>query len=159
MQIRLFLLGCVLVLTNVRLLAIADEPVVMMAPTNPIPVDVVEANKSAAVSLDSPLRSIEFSKSDPLEPTHPADTSLRRISPPKTIKTFSWEPSGATHGRLFFEDVALERHGLTNFPRLQPGISALRFGQDAVLFPWRAIRPGQRLHSELGHARPGTVLE
>ena len=159
MQIRLFLLGCVLILTNVRLLAIADEPVVMMAPTNPIPVDATAAHESAAVSLDSPLRSIEFTKFDPLEPTHPADTSLKRISPPKTIKTYSWEPSGATHGRLFFEDVALERHGLTNLPRLQPGISALRFGKDAVLFPWRAIRPGHGFYSELGHARPGTALE
>ncbi|MEZ6117930.1 MAG: hypothetical protein R3C28_15345 [Pirellulaceae bacterium] len=158
MQIRLYL-GCLLILANVGLLAIADEPVVMMAPKNPIPVDIVAANESAAVSLDSPLRSIEFTKFDSLEPMHPADASLRRISPPGTIKTYSWEPSGATHGRLFFEDVALERHGLTNYPCLQPGISALRFGKDAVLFPWRAIRPGQRLHSELGHARPGTALD
>lgn len=69
-----------------------------------------------------------------------------------------WAPTSLWHKPLYFEDVNLERHGLS-FGIAQPAVSATRFVGNVVALPYHMVR--QHPHDcvyDLGHCRPGNCV-
>lgn len=71
-----------------------------------------------------------------------------------------WMPPNFTHRTLYFEDVTLERFGVSWGPVLQPAASGVRFFYDACWLPLRRItRPCCVEESILGYPRAGSPPE
>ncbi len=98
--------------------------------------------------LDSPLKPLseirfEVATSDSNEQRVPKTEALTPTTPqafglpPKSVQ---WYPSNLRYNRPYFEELLLERHGLSYRPMWQPTISAARFFGTATLLPilrWR----------------------
>ena len=71
---------------------------------------------------------------------------------------FNWAPSACAHHPLYFEDVNLERHGLS-FGIAQPAVSAAHFFGNILALPYHVTN--QHPHHcvyDLGHCRPGRCV-
>ncbi len=91
------------------------------------------------------IRSIKFER--PRDAVQSAASRSPRTS--SVCSTVNWVNPRAVHRTLFFNDNPLEREGKTNFPCLQPAVSVLRFGTDALTFPAKRLSPtrcGNCLH-------------
>lgn len=69
-----------------------------------------------------------------------------------------WTATALWHPPLYFEDVNLERHGLS-FGLAQPAVSAAHFVGNVITLPYHMVR--QHPHEcvyDLGHFRPGNCV-
>lgn len=91
------------------------------------------------------IRSIQF-----VRPREAVQSTVSRNPRTSSVcSTVNWVNPRAVHRSLFFNDNPLEREGKTNFPCLQPAVSILRFGTDALTFPAKRLSPtrcGNCLH-------------
>jgi hypothetical protein len=72
-------------------------------------------------------------------------------------RAFHWAPSGLRHQPLYFEETALERHGQTHSPLLQPLISGAHFFGSAIILPYKiGLDCPHKLVYTLGYDRPGS---
>ena len=72
---------------------------------------------------------------------------------------YSWASPGICHRPLYFEEVNLERYGLTRAGRFQPLCSGAHFFGNAMLLPYRVIaEPSCQCTYVLGHHRPGDCV-
>lgn len=72
---------------------------------------------------------------------------------------YSWVSPGICHRPLYFEEVNLERYGLTRAGRFQPLCSGAHFFGNAMLLPYRVIaEPSCQCTYVLGHHRPGDCV-
>jgi len=69
---------------------------------------------------------------------------------------YHWVAPGVAHRPLYFENIALERHGYS-LGLLQPLASAAHFAGNTAILPYRmGAEPPCRSIYTLGHQRPGT---
>jgi hypothetical protein len=74
---------------------------------------------------------------------------------PETI--YTWKASGVCHKPLYFDEFALERHGHSKGPFVQPIYSAGHFYVNLALLPYKmGLRPPTECVYALGHYRAGS---
>ena len=72
------------------------------------------------------------------------------------LTTFTWTAASICHKPLYFEQVAVERHGHSAGPIVQPILSGAHFFGDILLLPYHAgMTPPKECIYTLGHFRPG----
>jgi hypothetical protein len=72
------------------------------------------------------------------------------------LTTYTWKASGMCYKPLYFEDVALERHGHSWGPLLQPVMSGAHFFGTLPILPYKmGVDPPWECVYPLGHYRPG----
>ncbi len=90
----------------------------------------------------------------------PAGTIYQTMgtSQPWEVISFQWHSPAFTHRPVYFQQVALERYGLSH-GCLQPVLSGVRFYTSAALWPVFTVDEMRRSQaSNVGFARPGSVL-
>jgi hypothetical protein len=87
-----------------------------------------------------------------VDPRDPSGIGVRPWLP----STFEWKATALCHRPLYFEDIALERHGHTLCPPLQPVLSAAHFFGTVPILPYKmGLQPPWECVYTLGHIRPG----
>ena len=72
---------------------------------------------------------------------------------------YAWTAPALAHRPLYFEEVNLERYGLTRCGRLQPIASGAHFFGNALILPYHVgAVPAHRCIYTLGHYRPGSCV-
>lgn len=157
---QICVLICGLSLLGGRLAAGQDLAEEMIAP------DELPALKSPSQGSKSPIKplsEIRFERRiDTPELTYPEIKTLPapppdpRVLPPVGVH---WRASELHYNRPYFEEVLLERHGLSHHPRSQPVWSGLRFYSTAALLPvLRQIAPDCELYYHRTYGNPGSPL-
>lgn len=77
------------------------------------------------------------------------------IGPRWYLSPYNWESPGLFHHPIYFEDVALERHGRSRCAALQPVLSAARAAGQFVILPLQMIdhRPLDCIYTH-GYGKP-----
>ncbi|MDZ4783390.1 MAG: hypothetical protein SGJ19_24350 [Planctomycetia bacterium] len=77
------------------------------------------------------------------------------VGPRWYLSPYSWEAPGLFHRPIYFEDVALERHGRSRCAPLQPVLSAARAAGQFVILPAQMVvhRPLDCVYT-LGYGKP-----
>lgn len=138
--------------------AISDEPTNHSMPPDSQPL-------LYPAQLMTPLSSIDLGNGhDQDEPPDYAVTSFQVTENAESMTRywettqFSWAASALWHRPLYFEDVNLERHGLS-FGIAQPAASGAHFFGSLLALPYHAIN--QHPHEcvfNLGQCRPGNCV-
>jgi hypothetical protein len=78
---------------------------------------------------------------------------------PVSLTEFNWCSSNLRYRRPYFEELLLERHGLTPDPILQPLWSGVRFYATAPLLPFlKVARPPWQTYDHRAFGTPGSPL-
>jgi hypothetical protein len=141
----------------------------MLAPPDARPLDeaIPSASQDEYYDYDRPIGSVSvniepsagdlprnyaaerMAQVDPIVQHSPAMSSAPQI-------TYAWIAPGLCHRPLYFEEINLERHGYS-WGVLQPAASALHFGVNLGLLPYKmVVYPRRECIYTLGHYRPGS---
>lgn len=114
-----------------------------------------------APHLLKPLREISINPrtTAPVPQDHSSD--VFQLQQPAAARPVSethvhWEPANLHHQSLYFDQMMLERHGVTNSPHWQPLFSGAHFFAVAATMPYRlAVDRPHDIHYTYGQGRPG----